>query len=196
VSRFSRRKKPIDHYVAAIHASTLEPNDRLVLRALSDYMGFDDLDSARPGVPSLARYTGLSQRTVQRCLGRLVQLGALKIVRKGGTTTQGQKRATVYRGVLPTGDTWTPVDSFAPVTCETGPVTPTTRTGDTEDKNRCHGDALSVLKERTSGSDVENDDSVVFASTDGSGSDDSSPSLLRAGADRREEDERQRRRTR
>ena len=67
--------------------STAAGADRLLLLAIADHAG-DDGGDAWPSVPTLARKTGTSERTVQRGLSRLEAGGHLAVERcagRGGT---------------------------------------------------------------------------------------------------------------
>ncbi len=67
--------------------STSAGADRLLLLAIADHAG-DDGDDAWPSVPTLASKTGISERSVQRGIGRLVEGGHLTVERcagRGGT---------------------------------------------------------------------------------------------------------------
>ncbi|MDP9428494.1 MAG: helix-turn-helix domain-containing protein [Actinomycetota bacterium] len=61
--------------------------DRLLLLAIADHAG-NDGDDAWPSVPTLARKTGFSERSVQRGVARLEAGGHLAVERgdgRGGT---------------------------------------------------------------------------------------------------------------
>jgi hypothetical protein len=82
----------------AVWASDLTANQKLVAQAISQYTDRDG-SSAWPAVPTLAADTSLSDRTVQRSLESLVELGWLRIERRAA-----QHRPTTY-GLVPRGDT-------------------------------------------------------------------------------------------
>jgi hypothetical protein len=75
--------------------STAAGADRLLLLAIADHAG-DDGGDAWPSVPTLARKTGMSERTVQRGIGRLVDGGHLAVDRCAGR--RGTNR---YRVLMP-----------------------------------------------------------------------------------------------
>lgn len=70
----------------------LRPNERLVLVAIAAHTNRDG--DAWPSVSTIAEYAGVSVRTVQRALARLVQLGRIAVRRVAGIATR------VYRLVL------------------------------------------------------------------------------------------------
>lgn len=84
--------------------STAAGSDRLLLLAIADHAG-DTGGDAWPSVPTLARKTGISERSVQRGIQRLEAGGHLRVERgagRGGTNRYEVVMAT------PTGDRLTP----------------------------------------------------------------------------------------
>ncbi|PSK63407.1 hypothetical protein B0E53_04654 [Micromonospora sp. MH33] len=74
----------------------LRPNERLVLVALAAHTNQDG--EAWPSVATIAEYAGVSTRTVQRALAKLVQLGRLVVRQVANVATR------VYRLVVSGGD--------------------------------------------------------------------------------------------
>jgi hypothetical protein len=68
--------------VALLESKDLRPNERLVLVAIAAHTNRDG--DAWPSVATIAEYAGVSVRTVQRALAKLVQLGRL-VVRQVAT---------------------------------------------------------------------------------------------------------------
>ncbi|AVT39385.1 helix-turn-helix domain-containing protein [Plantactinospora sp. BB1] len=62
---------------ALLASKDLRPNERLVLVAIAAHTNRDG--DAWPSVATIADYAGVSTRTVQRCLAKLVQLGRLAV---------------------------------------------------------------------------------------------------------------------
>ena len=88
--------------------STAAGADRLLLLAIADHAG-DDGGDAWPSVPTLARKTGVSERSVQRGISRL-EAGGLLVVERG----QGRRGTNLYRVVMAPpagGDELSPVPS-------------------------------------------------------------------------------------
>lgn len=78
---------------AALLASRdLRGTERLVLLAIAAHANHDG--EAWPSVATIADYVGCSERTVQRCLAKLVQAGRLAVRRVAGIATR------VYRIVV------------------------------------------------------------------------------------------------
>ena len=91
--------------------STAAGADRLLLLAIADHAG-DDGDDAWPSVPTLARKTGISERSVQRGISRLVDGGHLAVTRCAGRNGTNRYRVLMAppRGRQSvTGDDLTPV---------------------------------------------------------------------------------------
>lgn len=63
--------------------------------------GDRDGSSIRPGLATLARATGLGESTVRRHLTRAVELGWLRLVRRGHRLGDGQAFTSEYRLALP-----------------------------------------------------------------------------------------------
>src|SRR2546426_8924397 len=97
----SARRRPVEQWVDEILSggSGLSPTDRLVAVALSRYMDFTTLGDAYPGAARLSADTGFDVRTVQRWLKRLEEKSWIDQTARGGTTSQGVKYASTYRGV-------------------------------------------------------------------------------------------------
>ncbi|MEV7262735.1 helix-turn-helix domain-containing protein [Micromonospora aurantiaca] len=82
----------------ALRAShDLKPTERLVLVAIVAHANADG--AAWPSVATVAEYVGCSERTVQRALRRLVEVGRLLVQKVAGVATR------VYRLVVGGGDT-------------------------------------------------------------------------------------------
>ena len=84
------------HATTRAWESGAKGNDMLVLLALADFAGGHDdpYDYAYPSVPTLAKKTGLSPRTVQRCLRSLEDAKVIK--RTGEHTWKPGKVTTQY----------------------------------------------------------------------------------------------------
>ena len=81
------------------NAGALSAPEKHTAITLSLYMS-ERGDSAFPSVGTLAEDTGLSRRAVQAALKRLVELGWLLEVERGGVRG-GRRRATEYRATFP-----------------------------------------------------------------------------------------------
>lgn len=77
---------------ALLASADLPKNDRLVLIAIAAHANREG--GAWPSVATIAQYVGVSERTVQRALARLVQAGRLLVRRVAGIATR------VYRIVI------------------------------------------------------------------------------------------------
>ncbi len=108
----------------------------------------DDGKGVYPGVARLSRETELSERTVQRILADFVAEGLLLVVKEAsgrpGQTTRYDfdmaaiDRLSAAKNSLSTGDTMSPVAGEG--------VTPTTETGDTDDRDGCHHVTRTVIE--------------------------------------------------
>jgi hypothetical protein len=129
------RRLFIDHYRDAVHASDLQPLERLLLLTMARYATYETGRDCRPGAETLAAQTGISVRHVKRLRAGL-EGSWLHRVSSGGRT--GTKRASEYHLTIPTSDTTSPVklstgDTVSPVD-QGHHVTghpPTSDTGDT-----------------------------------------------------------------
>lgn len=74
--------------------SKAEGIDKFILVCLASYAGDDQ--QAFPSVKTLARDTGLAERTVQRAIPRLIESGELSLVEEGGFK-EGKRWANTYR---------------------------------------------------------------------------------------------------
>ncbi|WP_435233015.1 helix-turn-helix domain-containing protein [Micromonospora aurantiaca (nom. illeg.)] len=70
----------------------LRPNERLVLVALAAHSNGDG--DAWPSVATIAEYAGVSTRTVQRALAKLVQLGRLAVRQVANVATRVYRLVT------------------------------------------------------------------------------------------------------
>lgn len=68
--------------MSAIFDGDLPPTDRLVMLALADHANDDGF--CYPSVGRLTKRTGLGERTVQKAIQRLAELGALEVRKNGG----------------------------------------------------------------------------------------------------------------
>lgn len=82
--------------VAMLTSQDLRPNERLVLVAIAAHANRDG--DAWPSVATIAEYVGVSVRTVQRTLAKLVQLGRLAVRQVATIATR------IYRLVTGGGD--------------------------------------------------------------------------------------------
>ncbi|WP_374250392.1 helix-turn-helix domain-containing protein [Micromonospora sp. R77] len=85
--------------MALLESKDLRPNERLVLVAIAAHTNREGL--AWPSVSTIADYAGVSVRTVQRALAKLVQLGRL-VVRQ--TATIATRVYRLVRGQPSGGD--------------------------------------------------------------------------------------------
>lgn len=99
--------------------------DRLVLLAIADHANHDGLD-AYPSVDHIARKARVSRATVQRALGRLVDLGELRV-----ETGSGRGHMSRYR-VLMEGPQ---IEALSPE-----------RASSTHEKGLIHADHASLIK--------------------------------------------------
>lgn len=72
--------------------SKAKGNDRLVLLAIADAADHDG-SNAWPSVATLARKCGISESTVHRCIGRLIELGELAVDRQQGGPARMRRAA-------------------------------------------------------------------------------------------------------
>ncbi|MFD6712342.1 helix-turn-helix domain-containing protein [Micromonospora chalcea] len=77
---------------ALLESKDLRPNERLVLVAIAAHTNRDGL--AWPSVATIAEYAGVSARTVQRALAKLVQLGRLVVRQAANITTRVYRLVT------------------------------------------------------------------------------------------------------
>lgn len=70
----------------------LRPNERLVLVAIAAHTNRDG--EAWPSVATIAEYAGVSTRTVQRCLAKLVRLGRLVVRQVANVATRVYRLVT------------------------------------------------------------------------------------------------------
>lgn len=96
--------------------SAASGTDLLVLLAIADN-AHKDGSGAWPTVGSLAQRARISERTIQRCIQRLVEMGELTVKYNGGP--DGQNAYTVTMG----GDNLSPRQDVTPDTGVTGGVT-------------------------------------------------------------------------
>ncbi|MEU8047777.1 helix-turn-helix domain-containing protein [Micromonospora echinofusca] len=109
---------------ALLATRDLGKNERAVAIAIAAHANAEG--NAWPSVATIAEYVGCSERTVQRCLAKLVQLGRLAVAKVAGIATR------VYRLVLGQG-----VPSAAPgVTDQPSGVTDQASGGDSQGVTR------------------------------------------------------------
>ena len=75
-----------------VFETKLESSEKFILLAMSDYAS-DDGESVYPSVESLSRKTSLSERTVQRSIQTLMEMGWITMVDEGG----GRSNTNLYR---------------------------------------------------------------------------------------------------
>jgi hypothetical protein len=136
----------------------------LVLLAAGSYA--DDISGKNifPGAPRLAADTGLGESTVRRHLTTAVQLGYLTLVRRGGRSGDGRRRANEYLRSLPPDLDDTTVQPLADEPDETGqPLGEDLSTAHFETVNRSpaggHQDIQSIFHSPT-GRAFDEDDSI------------------------------------
>ncbi|MFC0030084.1 helix-turn-helix domain-containing protein [Micromonospora chaiyaphumensis] len=103
---------------ALLATKDLGKNERAVAIAIAAHANHEG--KAWPSVATIANYAGCSERTVQRCLTKLVQLGHLAVSKVAGIATR------VYRLVAGAGRTGT----ASAVTNQQGRVTDSASRGD------------------------------------------------------------------
>lgn len=108
---------------AMLATKDLGKNERAVAIAIAAHANGDG--NAWPSVATLAEYAGCSERTVQRCLAKLVDLGRLVVAKVAGIATR------VYRLVVPGVP-----HRGQRVTDQPAGVTDRPRGGDTQDVTR------------------------------------------------------------
>jgi len=69
---------------------------KFVLYKMADW-GADDGSSIYPAVPTIAKLTEMSERTVQRAIGELVRSGLLVLVKQGGGSLANEYRIAVEK---------------------------------------------------------------------------------------------------
>ncbi|MET8908262.1 helix-turn-helix domain-containing protein [Micromonospora sp. NPDC004551] len=113
----------------ALRAShDLKPTERLVLVAIVAHANADG--AAWPSVQTVAEYVGCSERTVQRALRRLVEVGRLLVQKVAGIATR------VYRLVVGGGDIPARGGDFSPRGGDTLPDTQRSVEDQSEDVKR------------------------------------------------------------
>ncbi|MFI7281697.1 helix-turn-helix domain-containing protein [Micromonospora chersina] len=113
---------------ALLASKDLRPNERLVLVAIAAHTNRDGL--AWPSVGTIAEYAGVSARTVQRALAKLVQLGRLAVRQVATIATRVYR--LVVETVTPGGDNQGP---GVTKTAAKGDSQDVTRSGNTNEKN-------------------------------------------------------------
>jgi hypothetical protein len=117
---------------------------KLLAVRLADFAD-DEGRGIYPGIKRLAAETELSERTIQRILGDFVDDGILVVVKEAsgrpGQATRYDFDLTALFGYIP-GKTG---DSLSPVNTSRG-VTNKTETGDTDDRDGCHGVTRTVIE--------------------------------------------------
>lgn len=96
----TRTIAPLFTWRSAIAESDLPATTRHVLLTLSCYMN-ERGGSAYPGAARLAHDSGLHPDTVRDHLKRAVGLGWIKVLRRGGSNSGGQRLATEYSASVP-----------------------------------------------------------------------------------------------
>lgn len=76
--------------------------DLLVLLAIADHAA-DDGGNAYPSVSTLARKTRVSERTVQRSIRTLVELGELAVDNQGAPIRRSDRRSNLYIVLMDNG---------------------------------------------------------------------------------------------
>ncbi|MEV0429651.1 helix-turn-helix domain-containing protein [Micromonospora sp. NPDC050495] len=117
---------------ALLTTKDLGKNERAVAIAIAAHANREG--NAWPSVATLAEYVGCSERTVQRCLAKLVQLGRLVVSKVAGIATR------VYRLAQPNRRT-TPA---AGVTEQQAGVTDSAAGGDSQRVTRSNEDQLKA----------------------------------------------------
>lgn len=84
---------------ALLTTKDLGKNERAVAIAIAAHANRDG--NAWPSVATLAEYVGCSERTVQRCLAKLVQLGRLVVSKVAGIATRVYRLAQPSRRTTP-----------------------------------------------------------------------------------------------
>ncbi|WP_141652290.1 helix-turn-helix domain-containing protein [Rhizobium grahamii] len=119
-------------------------NRKLLAVRLADFAD-DEGRGIYPGVKRLAAETELSERTIQRILADFVQDGILVVVKEAsgrpGQATRYDFDLAALFGYTPkeTGDMVSPVE-------QAGRVTNEQETGDTDDRDGCHGVTRTVIE--------------------------------------------------
>ncbi|MFR9780158.1 helix-turn-helix domain-containing protein [Micromonospora sp. MS34] len=117
---------------ALLTTKDLGKNERAVAVAIAAHANHEG--NAWPSVATLAEYVGCSERTVQRCLAKLVQLGRLVVSKVAGIATR------VYRLVRPDR----PATAAAGVTEQPAGVTHSPAGGDSQRVTRSSEDQLKA----------------------------------------------------
>lgn len=97
----ANKRRLVYEWRDAIRSSELKPTLRAVARAMTDYMDTDTGEHAFAGPARLAKDTGLSVKTIKRARAELVELGWLRLVRRGGTTRDGTRSSNEYAASFP-----------------------------------------------------------------------------------------------
>lgn len=109
---------------ALLATKDLGKNERAVAVAIAAHANHEG--KAWPSVATIANYAGCSERTVQRCLTKLVQLGRLAVSKVAGIATR------VYRLVIGAGR----MGTASGVTNQQGRATDSARGGDSQGVTR------------------------------------------------------------
>jgi len=75
----------VEAMALVLHHSKATGTDKVILLGIANHMGDG---GAWPSVATLARYANVTERNVQKSLGRLVRLGELAIDRQAGGTSK------------------------------------------------------------------------------------------------------------
>jgi hypothetical protein len=113
----------VQYITAAFHHSKAKMTARFVLVCLANHA--DAAGYCYPSAGRIAKHCGMTIRGVRKALSDLIDIGEIKVVKKGGTI-DGQKISNVYQILLPveyrcttcTGEPYSPVltsESRAPV---------------------------------------------------------------------------------
>jgi hypothetical protein len=107
----------VDYISSAFRCSQAPPIARFVLVCLANFA--DENGYCWPSVGRVSRYCGMDERTVQRSIHHLIEMGELEVVQAGGMI-DGKRVSNVYRIKLPldprhsaTGGTAPPVEGVA-----------------------------------------------------------------------------------
>jgi hypothetical protein len=81
---------------AVLHHSKASGSTKLVLMGIAYHMGKDGLNGCWPSQGTLAEYSNISIRQVQRAINTLVEIGELEVITHGAWAKGSNAQTNVY----------------------------------------------------------------------------------------------------
>jgi hypothetical protein len=81
---------------AVMHHSKATGTDKLILIGIAWHIGPDPEDGCWPRISKLAKYANTTERSVQRSLTKLIEMGEIERVLNGGLARTGKKPNCFY----------------------------------------------------------------------------------------------------